>query len=186
MRPSPIDITPDITKMFWVKENADNKKTRDWYKWMLNALIGFMRSEKNNSQHYQGHIAAVVYARAVAHMLKLIDVLISEGSTPIYFAIDCIIWMGKTSAAAVDNKDFGAFVKEWEDAAAVICGQGQYYATKDNVVMAEKHQGVKDEYYQQYNIKNMDDFVRIMGKAIITKEVFDPELNEFVEREVLK
>jgi hypothetical protein len=186
MRPSRYTIDREIERMFWIKENAEEKKTRGWYKWMLNALIGFMRSEINNKQHYQGHIAAIVYCRVINKMLGYVKQLLSEQKLPIYFAIDCMIWYGGESNITTNEAKLGNFMKEATEADCAICGQGQYYLEKDGQVIVEKHQGVADKKYADYNIQNMDDFVREMGKPILYKEVYDKDLNEFIYKEVMK
>lgn len=186
MKPAEINITRDIGKMFWVKENGKDEKTRKWYKAMLNALIGFMRSEQFCHQHYQGHLACVAYARTVAKMVSLAEELVKEGSTPIYFATDCIMWVGKDSQTFSNTAGLGSFMEEANNAKVVICGMGQYWLEKDGEVISQKHQGIKEVVYQAKNIKTMTDFIKVMGSPVITTEIFDPELNEFVVMEVLK
>ena len=185
MKAADVDITRDVEKMFWVKENGEDKKTRDWYKWMLNALIGFMRSEKANKKYYQGHIAAIAYCRTVATMLELTERLVEEKNTPIYFAIDCIIWIGKESTLTTTEKQLGNFMEEVKDAEGVICGQGQYYLEKEGQLVVAKHQGIVKKLYQSWNITSPTQFIQYLGKGSIIKEVFDPSINEFSYEEVL-
>ena len=184
MKASPYTLDMDIGKMFWVKENAAEKKTRDWYKWLLVAMIGFMRSEKNNKHSYQGHLAAIVYTRVVNRMIGFAEALEKEGNLPIYFAIDCIMWYGEASSITTTEKSLGAFMKEAEMAEGVICGQGQYYITDANQTI-QKHQGVSASIYKKYNIENIDDFIKYMGSPLTTKEVFDPKQNKFIVKEVI-
>lgn len=186
MRASNIEITEQVKKMFWVKENGDEKKTRDWYKWMLNALIGFMRSEQYNVAHYQGHLAAVVYCRVANRMLRLTEGLEKEGNLPIYFAIDCIMWLGKKSSLTSTIPELGNFMEEINGGSGAICGQGQYYITEPDKPTIEKHQGIAKSIYKSYNISNVDEYIARMGRITEFKEVFDPELNEFIQKEVIK
>lgn len=185
MKASNYTLDAAIEKMFWIKENADEEKTRSWYKWMLNALIGYMRSEANNKQHYQGHLAAIIYCRVVDRMVKMADKLVDEGNTPFYFAIDCIMWIGKGSRLDTTEKKLGNFVREVAGVEGVVCGQGQYYLHCGDSTI-EKHQGVSKSKYKEYNIQNMDDYIKKMGKTVIEKEVFDPVANKFIYKEVLK
>lgn len=176
-----------VQKMYWVKENGEDKKTRDWYKWMLNATIGFMSSEANNWQHYQGHLAAIVYCRQIARMIELAETLEKEGNCPIYFAIDCIVWIGKPSALTTRKKELGAFVEEANDVCGVICGQGQYFLHdgKGNVLV-EKHQGVPQSIYKKYNITNEAEYIKYMGKAVQTVEIYNEKTHRYEYKEVLK
>ena len=173
-----------INKLFWVKENADKEGTRNWYKALLNALIGFMRSEENNKQNYQGHLAAIVYARVIAKMIGYAERLEEQGNLPIYFAIDSIMWLGKESDVVDSKKELGAFLEEAKDAKCVICGQGQYYLTTDAGLTIEKHQGIPKSVYQGYGIKNMDDYLKHMGRLTTFKEIFDPKTNKFIIKEI--
>ena len=176
-----------VNKMYWIKQNADSKATRDWYKWLINALIGFMRSEAHNTQHYQGHLAAIVYCRVVNRMIKLAEALEAEGNTPIYFAIDCIMWVGHESALTTREKQLGNFIEEVSGSEAAICGQGQYYIEKDvSGSTVQKHQGISKKIYNSYNIKSIKEFINKMGQATEFKEVFNPEINEFETVEVLR
>lgn len=187
MKASILTLDQAVQKMYWVKENADDKKTRDWYKWMLNAMIGFMSSEINNWEHYQGHIAAVVYCRQIARMIELAETLEKDGNCPIYFAIDCIIWIGKPSALTTTKKSLGAFVQEANNVFGVICGQGQYYLHDGaGNMLVEKHQGVPASIYKKYNIANEQDYVKYMGKAAQTVEIYNEKTHRYEYKEVLK
>lgn len=187
MKAAQYTLDAAVQKMYWVKENAEDKKTRNWYKWLLNALIGFMSSEQNNYQHYQGHLAAIVYCRQIARMIDLAEALEKERNCPIYFAIDCIIWIGGPSALTTTKKSLGAFVQEANDVCGVICGQGQYFLHdgKGNVLV-EKHQGVPASVYKKYNIKNEAEYVEKMGKGVQTIEVYNEKTHKYEYREVLK
>lgn len=183
------DYTLDkaVSKMYWVKENADEEKTRAWYKWLLNALIGFMASEQNNWQHYQGHIAAIVYCRQIARMIELAETLEKESNCPIYFAIDCIMWIGGPSALTTTEKSLGAFVQEANDVCGVMCGQGQYYLHDGNGnTLIEKHQGVPETIYEKYQIKNEKDYVKYMGKGTQTTEIYNEKTHKYEYKEVIK
>lgn len=187
MKAAHFTLDAAIQKMYWVKENAEDKKTRDWYKWLLNALIGFMSSEANNWQHYQGHLAAIVYCRQIARMIELAEALEKEKNCPIYFAIDCIVWIGGPSALTTTKKSLGAFVQEANDACGVVCGQGQYFLHdgKGNVLV-EKHQGVPASIYKKYNITNEAEYVEKMGKGVQTIEVYNEKTHKYEYKEVLK
>ena len=185
MKASRYTLDGAIGKMFWVKENGEEKKTRDWYKWMLNAVIGYMRSEKNNNQHYQGHISAIIYCRVVSRMIEFAEKLMKEKNLPIYFAIDCIIWCGGPSSLISTEKKLGNFMEEAVNVNGVVCGQGQYYLVLDGSTI-EKHQGVSKSKYKEYDIKNMDDFIKKMGRLVVEKEVFNPSTNKFEYKEVFK
>jgi hypothetical protein len=120
-------------------------------------------------------------------MIEMDEKLEKEGSCPIYFAIDCIIWIGKPSELTTTKKELGAFVQEANDVKGVICGQGQYYLHDGKgKVIVEKHQGVPAAIYKKYKITNETDYVRYMGKATQIKEVYNTQTHKYEYKEVLK
>lgn len=173
-----------IEKLYTEKESANDIFTKMWAKAMLNAFIGYMRSNEYNPYHWMGHLSALAYARATNRMLTMADTLTKEGSLPIYMAIDSIIWTGNKSSLT-SNKKLGAFVSEAEAARGVIINHGQYCLEKDGQLIFEKHQGIDSSVYDNKDISNLDEYIKQMGQPTQEKTTYDKEKHQFVIRRVI-
>lgn len=181
---SKYNLRRPIEEMYAKKEDKTDIQLSKWYKAMMNSFIGFMRSNEWNRQRYMGHISALAYARATNRMLVMADILSKEGNTPIYFAIDSIIWVGKSSKL-VQPKRLGAFVLEAAGADGIIVNHGQYYLEKDGKKLLERHQGIPEGIYSEKEIDNLDDYIREMNQGTQEKVVYDKDSHNFVIRRTL-
>ena len=84
------------------KDNPENKL-------YMNAFIGFCH--RNNDPRLS-FLAAVAIARNNYIMLNRINTLKSEGNLILYVATDSIVWRGKYSNIASENKALGVFTYE--------------------------------------------------------------------------
>ena len=173
-----------IERIYAEKEDKSDIFTSMWAKAMLNAFIGFMRSNEYNKYHYMGHISALAYARATNRMITMAETLTKEGNCPIYMAIDSIIWVGKKSSLTSEKK-LGAFVSEAEAAKGVIINHGQYCLEKDGQLIFEKHQGIDGATYENKDITNLAGYIKEMGQTTQEKTVYDKSEHKFVRRRAL-
>jgi hypothetical protein len=173
-------LRPVIEDMYATKEDKSNIFNSMWYKAMLNSFIGFMRSNTYNPNHYMGHISALAYARATHKMMAMADILVSEGNTPLYFAIDSIIWLGKGSSLTTKTKKLGAFMEEATAAEGIIITHGQYCLEVNGKIILERHQGITSSDYIQKDINTLDEYIKNMNEPVEKIRGYDKETHRFI------
>lgn len=172
------DLEQALRKLYATKEDKTDPIASSWAKAQLNSFIGWMRSNQYNKFDFMGHLSAIAYARATWRMVSMADKLVEEGNTPIYFAIDSIIWIGKKSSLT-SKKEFGAFVSEAENATGVIVNHGQYCIEQNGSIILEKHQGIDAMIYEGCGIKTLDDYIANMNSPVQEVLGYDKKTHTF-------
>lgn len=129
-------------------------------KGIMNSFVGMLRSRKEFQNSYMGHISALVYARHIAYMCELYDLLKMDGCYPVMYATDSIIWLGGPSRSTTKQKYLGSFTSEYEDCRAVYTSCGNYAIEnpKDGSLALVKHQGIGEEMWKARRIQSLEDF----------------------------
>lgn len=155
MKQSEISLEDFWNETYDAKQKGDNDA-----KLLMNAMIGFAHSRKNNKRCYCPYVAAVAIARHVDRMLTII----SDIKDVIYMVLtDCIIYNGKLSKHSSNEKYLGAFYDEiqTENSEFFYTGTGQYAISTDGRVKTVKYQGIKDVKKEDSNISRVQDLVKI-------------------------
>ena len=110
------------------KDNPENKL-------YMNAFIGFCH--RNNDPRLS-FLAAVAIARNNYIMLNRINTLKSEGNLILYVATDSIVWRGKYSNIASENKALGVFTYEGKNGKFFGRAVGAYQFLDDECNLTTK------------------------------------------------
>ena len=120
------------------------RKIDENQKMYMNACIGFFH---RNGDPRLSLLAAVVIARNNDDMLKKAIQLYDEGNGILYIATDCIIWKGKESSVATDEKYLGSFTYEGKNGQFFGRMVGSYqYLENELVTKCSYLKNTEDKY----------------------------------------
>ena len=98
-------------------------------KMYMNACIGFFH---RNGDPRLAHIAAVVIARNNNEMMNRVLQLDADNNGILYIATDCVVWRGKESDIATDDKYLGSFTYEGRNGSFYGVMVGAYQFLDEN------------------------------------------------------
>lgn len=159
-----------------MQEMYDKRKINEQMKDAMVSFIGMLRSRKHFQKAYMGHISALVYARHITAMCNAYDTIVAEGGKPIMYATDSIIWLGKPSTAAVQEKKLGVFHSEYEGARMCIKACGVYAIEDGGKLAVVKHQG---QHASTIKYNTLEDF---QANNRILEEYYDKKTHKFVQK----
>lgn len=109
----------------------------------MNAFIGFCHK---NSNPRLSHVAACILARCCDRMLNTTLEIEKEynKNVVVFIATDSIIWRGKTTSLATDDKYLGSFTYEHHDTMFYAQGPKAYQIVSDSGELITKYAGMKN------------------------------------------
>lgn len=133
-------------------------------KLIMNASIGYFHKNHDPSL---SHLAAVIIGRSVNDMLKRANQLVKEGNVIELIATDSILWQGKASSVAINEKHMGAFVLEESNIKYCIRSKKCYqYIDKYNNLIT-RFAGCNKETVFKYKF---GDILNLKSVDLMTKE----------------
>lgn len=120
----------DIMKeLYNTKNTAETEEEIKFAKLIMNACIGYFHYNKKPGLSF---ISAVVIARSNHYVLDLIDKLEDQKNRIEYIATDSIVWKGKDSDVATNEKYLGSFTKEYNNCKFYGVQVGAYQIEKED------------------------------------------------------
>lgn len=150
MKASKAELTDEMAKYYFRKLNSEKgSKERDEAKLVLLKIVGQMEMNDRNmySRRPYAHLAAIIKARAIFKMLKLID-QIGGYENVIQVIVDGLIFDNHKKQHYGDDKEFLGSLKEEH-----FCDYGKFKGHNQYVIIDED--GVADICHAGYDI-NVD------------------------------
>ena len=138
MKASQYTLKPEMEELYAGKALDESCKQT------MVAFIGALSSLNPlcNNNNTMRHISSIVYARHIIRMMRLYDIIKSQGGVVESIATDSIIWASKKDIKVYsEEKYLGSFYLEYRNARARIARQGVYAIECDGKLMLVKRQG---------------------------------------------
>lgn len=108
---------------YYLKEYSDNHMDRIAAKSILNKSIGAMQARKCP---YLSFISAVAIARHNDRIISLAEQIEKNGDLVLAIMTDSVCWVGDRSEGVFEERQLGAFCREYDDAKMILCEPKKY------------------------------------------------------------
>ena len=124
------------------KDCYDHRKEDPFYKFLMNATIGYFQRNSNPALSF---ISAIVILRCNIDMIRRCYKLMKERNTILFIATDSIAWKGKLSSVAIDEKYLGSFTYEGKNIKFLGYSSKAYQWLTNEGKCVTKYSGMKRE-----------------------------------------